>query len=204
MYLHLSPMYILLGIHRLREAGLAWGLMDNLDERPLSIDEIHKFCKMLFLGENVQGSAELPHPRNWMTFMQGLTQVMKNHKPIWNPVSKRQSPWINLSKLHSLYGRAQGGGPSGTSKARGSSIASAASTNNHQSLQQILKRWSHESPNYHKLHPLEHLLVTIPDIFPPTNSRVEPHEYFAKWKTFSKDAFTGSGEELNELLKRGS
>mmetsp|Transcript_26946 Transcript_26946/g.42587 ORF Transcript_26946/g.42587 Transcript_26946/m.42587 type:complete len:113 (-) Transcript_26946:110-448(-) len=68
---------------------------------------------------------------------------------------------------------------------------------------EILQRWSHQPPRYQKLHPLELLLVTIPDVFPPSNTKVEAHGYFLKWKQFSRDVFTDSGDELDELLKRG-
>jgi len=111
VYLHNPWLAYGIGIHRLREAGLAWGLMDALDERPLLIDEIHQFCKMLFLGENRHGEMDLPHPRDWMNFMQRLTQLVKKENQIWNPVSKRKTPWINLAKIRSMYGAAQGQSP---------------------------------------------------------------------------------------------
>ena len=57
-------------------------------------------------------------------------------------------------------------------------------------LTEILKKWSHRPSGYiKKLDHLGHLLVTVPNIFPPKNTKVEPHEYFAKWKRFDKEAF---------------
>ncbi|KAL7526715.1 hypothetical protein ACHAXR_001618, partial [Thalassiosira sp. AJA248-18] len=88
-----------IGIQRLREAGLAWGIIDHLVERPLSLDEIHQFCKMMFIGESRQ---DLPHPRNWTSFIRGLTQLVKKENTTYNPIAKRQTPWINLSKLQSM------------------------------------------------------------------------------------------------------
>ena len=70
-------------------------------------------------------------------------------------------------------------------------------------LEQVIQRWSHQPSDYKRYHSLQHLLVTVPDIFPPTNSKVETHEYFAKWKTLDSGAFEDvSGDELDELLKR--
>ena len=71
-------------------------------------------------------------------------------------------------------------------------------------MTEVLQRWSHQPSDYKTFFPLQHLLVTVPQTFPPTNSKVEPHEYFAKWKTFDREAFADeSGDELKELLKRG-
>ena len=59
------------------------------------------------------------------------------------------------------------------------------------------------SPDCKRLNDLQDLLCTVPSIFPPSNTKVEEHEYFSKWKVFSEEAFSGSsGDELNELLKR--
>ena len=70
-------------------------------------------------------------------------------------------------------------------------------------LEQVIQRWSHQPSDYKRYHSLQHLLVTVPDTFPPTNSKVETHEYFAKWKTLDSGAFEDvSGDELDELLKR--
>mmetsp|Transcript_11546 Transcript_11546/g.28447 ORF Transcript_11546/g.28447 Transcript_11546/m.28447 type:complete len:1057 (-) Transcript_11546:58-3228(-) len=185
-----------IGIHRLREAGLAWGLMTDLDRRPLSLDEIHQFCKLFFIGENNGGMTtdHLPHPRNWMSFVRVLTRILKKHKPVWNPVLRRQSPWINISMLHSMY---RTGGPE-----HQRNLASIASRNDGLSLQQILQRWSHQPPGFQKLKPLDHLLVTFPEVFPPANTKVENHKYFRKWKTFAKDAFANTGDDLDKLLIR--
>jgi hypothetical protein len=72
-------------------------------------------------------------------------------------------------------------------------------------LKEYIQQWSHEGPSYKKLKPLEVLLVDVPNLFPPTNSFVESHEYYFKWKEFSEDAFSGeSGDELKELLRRAS
>ena len=94
----------------------------------------------------------------------------------------------------------------GTSGNGGSAPTSAPANYNDDDLTlvQVLQRWSHEPPDYKKMHSLQDLLVTVPLTFPPNNDKVEPHEYFSKWKTFSREAFAGNGDELKELLKRGT
>lgn len=170
-----------IGIHRMREAGLVWGLVDDMDERPLTLDEIHQFCKMFFLGEKY----DLIHPEDdWERFLEGLEHVLGQQKLVYNPVAKKQTPWIDIQKLDAIYGNGERPPPS--------------------NLQQTLLCWSHQPPAYRDLYPLDHLLVTVPDLFPPNNPDVEGHEYFSRWKAFSKDSFSGcSGDELKELLERG-
>ena len=50
-----------MGLHRLSESGLTPGVMNNMDERQLSLDEIHQQSEMLFLGDD--SSVALPNPR---------------------------------------------------------------------------------------------------------------------------------------------
>merc|ERR1712194_245383 len=93
-----------IGIHRLREAGLAWSLINLLDKRPLTLPEIHEFCAMFFLGESGQRETHLPHPQNWAEFLQSLTHLVKKEKAVWNPVSDRKTSWLSLSKMNEIYG----------------------------------------------------------------------------------------------------
>ena len=74
--------------------------------------------------------------------------------------------------------------------------------NNNMTLEQVIKRWSHEPPKFKSLNPLQDLLVNMPTIFPPHNIKVESHDYFSKWKVFSAEAFTGDYDEVNAVLKR--
>ena len=45
-----------------RQAGLAWGLIENIADRPMSLDEIHQFCFMLFIRE---GRQEVTSKKPW-------------------------------------------------------------------------------------------------------------------------------------------
>ena len=73
-------------MHRLRESGFSPELMDDLDERPLNLDEIHQLCKALFVGED--NSITLPHPTLacWNEFGQALVKLVKREKTQWNPI----------------------------------------------------------------------------------------------------------------------
>jgi len=260
-----------MGLHRLREAGLAPEVMDDLDERPLTLDELYEFCKMLFVGDD--DLINLPHPKkSWNNFFRSLNVLVEKEKLQWNPVKRKSMPWINLSKLESKYehyGQSShahhlhhGGYPQSQARSepyhyqrstsnrsqepersssnnsqepqrsssnhsqeaprqqqqsRPSSKSSpgpppprkhghtAAAGNKNLTLKEVLKRWSHQPSDYKTSYPLGHLLVTVPQTFPPTNNKVEPHEYFAKWKEIDKEAFADEkGDDLKELLKRAT
>jgi hypothetical protein len=109
VYLHNPWLTYGIGLHRLREAGLATDLIDDLDEKGFSLDQIHKFCTEIFLSDiSAKRGNSLPHPRkDWTAFMDRLEQLMKREKLQWNPVKNRQTPWIDLRKLDSLYGRSK-------------------------------------------------------------------------------------------------
>lgn len=93
----------------------------------------------------------------------------------------------------------------GSPSMRRKSSVEGSTTRGSQSSQLDLKvaieNWSYKAPK--ELRPLETLLVQVPTLFPPINQAVEPHDYFAKWKEFSADAFENEcGDELKEWLKR--
>ena len=101
------------GFHRLREAGLSPDLLDGLDERPLTLDEVHQFCTIMFLGDDSQTQIPLPpyQPATiaetgrvswlqaWTPFMRALKKIVDREKLQWNPVYKQMMPWINCAKL---------------------------------------------------------------------------------------------------------
>ena len=260
VYLHNPWLTYSIGLHRLREAGFAPEVIDDIDERPLNLDEIHQLCTMLFLGEH--GGTDLPHPkRHWSEFMHTLRDLVEKEKPQWNPVKKATTPWINLRKLDAMHGRrgrsstsssstsgyprraSQDGGTRERrqrhtvhnaqqfqpepSRSREPPADEPRSTNHHGqeprqrrqtvhsgirtaaprkdlTLTEVIARWSHQPPDHEStFYPLAHLLVTVPDTFPPKNTKVEPHEYFAKWKTIEPEAFEDEDEDtLKELLKK--
>ncbi|KAL7522496.1 hypothetical protein ACHAWX_007197 [Stephanocyclus meneghinianus] len=103
VYLHNPWLTYGLGLHRLREVGLAWSILDAMDERPLSIDELYQFCNcFLILGHHSQG--HLPHPRfSWTSFLQALSALLQSERMQWNPVLGRLTPWMDLVKMNAIY-----------------------------------------------------------------------------------------------------
>ena len=92
-----------IGLHRLREAGLLPEIFGRLDEQPLTLDQLHEFCKTFLVGDN--RCIDLPHPRSsWNGFFETLRFLIDKEKNQWNPVKKKVMPWIDLDKLLSIHG----------------------------------------------------------------------------------------------------
>jgi len=103
VYLHNPWLTYTLGMHRLRESGLAPKMMDAMDERSLTLDEIHSLSTMLFMGEDSSGF-DLPHPQmDQNKFLTTLTKLVKKGPTQWNSIKNRMMPWIDLRKLESMY-----------------------------------------------------------------------------------------------------
>merc|ERR1719491_570021 len=195
-----------IGLHRLRESGLAWGFLDCLDERPLTFDEIWQLCCDLFVDGKGQ---KLHHPdKHFGKFMKDLLHIMKKEKLQYNPVKKKTTCWIDLNKLERMYRdqhpRPSPSGPKVQQKGQAAtSKPSAPRIKQPESLQEVIQAWSHQPPDYDTMQPLATLLVSVPNkLFHPTNIFVESHEYFEKWTVISAEAFSENGDELSTLLKR--
>jgi len=289
VYLHNPWLTYSKGLHRLRESGLAPDILGDLDERPLTLDEVHQLCILLFIGDDT--SIHLPlapyQPtsirqlrraswvQNWFPFITALEGLVKKEELQWNPIKKKMMPWIDLDKLESSlkdqtafpyhYERSasqpkisqtsqqaasrhnvrQTSNGNSESFQRSSSRPNVGQTSNGNSsrgrdpegdipaqprnrrqfrlaqsmpileretttfgkneltLEETIRRWSHKKPDYKTSNSLQHLLVTLPQTFPPRNDMVEDHEYFAKWKKLDKECFTDmGGDELKSLLQR--
>lgn len=228
-------------------------LMDLLDEKPFTLEQIRQWCVEFFVGRS---HVFLRHPTlDWDGFIEDINDLLQRERQIYNPVKNKLCDWIDVEKLNSMYQRhtrrklhlKKHVSMSGVRKNNPLSASMKDQTSNHHrrynhiaasmrepagyrrttyngdtnsspysqtappdspcrqnnvpDLRVTMKNWSHRTPN--ELRPLETLLVEVPLLFPPHNQAVEPHEYFAKWKEFSEDAFEGeSGNELKELLKR--
>lgn len=91
-----------LSLHRVRVLGCAYPILDALDEHALSPSEVRDLCSLLFVEA-------LPDPMlDWVAFVTALSLVVAREPPQWNPVSKTMCPWIDLYRLHAIYG---GGNP---------------------------------------------------------------------------------------------
>jgi Mg-chelatase subunit ChlD len=90
-----------LPLHRIREMGFSHKLLDLLDERQLSVDELRDFFFLLFGPENFDG---VPDPQlDWKGFSDHLAVILKKEKNQWNPMTKKMAPWIDLKILNKTY-----------------------------------------------------------------------------------------------------
>jgi hypothetical protein len=104
VYLHNPWLTYGIGIHRLREAGLGTALMDALDEKSLSLEEIHEFCTEFFIGNQ---SISLNSPCNdFPGFIMELEKILLKEKLVYNPCKKKLCPWIDVDKLKTMFRRA--------------------------------------------------------------------------------------------------
>ena len=190
VYLHNPWLTYSLGLHRLREAGLAWKGLGELDERTFTLDEIHKLCTELFGMDR----RDLPRPGDdWDGFVEALHRLNKRESPQYSAVKKRKTSWIDLRKLES---RKKDNRSSRSRSSRKSSQTGELT------LDDYVNNWAYDSSNGGSLRPLAVLLVTVEDTFPPYNKSVEPHDYFSGWRPLPEDVFEECGEELHYLLKR--
>lgn len=104
VYLHNPWLTYGIGIHRMREAGLGTELMDELDEKSLSLDEIHEFCTEFFIGDQ---DIPLSNPcHDFPGFVSDLERILLKEKLAWNPCKKKLCPWIDVDKLKRMFRRA--------------------------------------------------------------------------------------------------
>ena len=76
-------------------------VFDLLDEKRLSVSEMRDLLTLL-IGA---AAMDLPHPEiEWAGFEAALSECLKHVAPVYDPVRKQHSPWVNLSKLRSCYG----------------------------------------------------------------------------------------------------
>lgn len=115
VYLHNPWLTYSIGVHRLREMGLAPDVLGNLDQRPLTLDEIHQLCLMLFVGDDSDIYLPLPPYQptmrsqlrrqswlnSWIPFIVAIEELVGKERLQWNPVRRRMMPWIDLKKLES-------------------------------------------------------------------------------------------------------
>lgn len=84
-----------LPLHRFREGGFRCRLADLLDERKLTKDELREFSAFMF-GESLAFDG-LPDPQvDWDGFRKALDRLQKGEDKVYNPISKTNTPWIQL------------------------------------------------------------------------------------------------------------
>jgi hypothetical protein len=102
VYRHNSWLTYGIGLHRAREAGLGADIMDHLDKRPLSVNELYEWCMSMFVWDSELVS--MRHPaKDWSGFISDLQGFLKEEKMVWNPIKKKLCPWIDVALLESIY-----------------------------------------------------------------------------------------------------
>jgi hypothetical protein len=89
-----------LPLHRCREMGFHHRLLDLLDERKFTLDEICDFLRLLFGNSAIQTD---PHA-DWDAFMSEVKKLIATEDRTYNSVRKRITPWINVWRLEWMYG----------------------------------------------------------------------------------------------------
>ncbi len=106
IYQHNPWMNYAMPLHRLREMGFHNHVLDTIDERPLTLEEVRDYCMLLFEVNQCDG---LPDPcTNWEGFVANVDRLMNKEKLQWNPIEKKKMPWIDMEKLNKIYGKNAG------------------------------------------------------------------------------------------------
>jgi hypothetical protein len=88
-------------LHLLRQFGVSIKELDMLDEKPLTADQIRDVCAIMF-GGTVD---EYPHPAvDAKGFVANVQRRNKLEPNVWNPVTKRMSPWIDPAAMKEIVG----------------------------------------------------------------------------------------------------
>jgi hypothetical protein len=95
-----------LPLHRCREMGYQHSLIDSLDERSFTRDEISEFLYLLFGAEAMEKAPDIH--TDWKGFDEALQQIVSNESKIWNPSTHQTEPWINMKQLSRMYGEHKG------------------------------------------------------------------------------------------------
>mmetsp|Transcript_13377 Transcript_13377/g.26743 ORF Transcript_13377/g.26743 Transcript_13377/m.26743 type:complete len:373 (-) Transcript_13377:92-1210(-) len=86
-------------MHRLREFGILIKEMDVMDSDKLSLDQIRKFCSIIFGG----AVDNYPHPElDFKAFLTAVDGENKRTFKVWDPMTKRPKDWIDKKKLGQL------------------------------------------------------------------------------------------------------
>lgn len=95
-----------LPLHRCREMGFQHSLIDSLDERRLTKDELSEFLFLLFGAEVFENAPDIH--TDWNGFYAALQHVVSNESKIWNPTTRQTEPWIDMKHLSQMYGEKKG------------------------------------------------------------------------------------------------
>lgn len=100
IYEHNKWINYALPLHRAREMGFHHRMFDLLDERRLTLDEVREYFTFLFNPP----SNSLPDPVvNFKGFLKAAQKLLQKEPKQYNPISKKETPWVDLKKLAKAY-----------------------------------------------------------------------------------------------------
>eukprot|EP00595_Chromulina_sp_UTEXLB2642_P002381 CAMPEP_0196767484 /NCGR_PEP_ID=MMETSP1095-20130614/41684_1 /TAXON_ID=96789 ORGANISM="Chromulina nebulosa, Strain UTEXLB2642" /NCGR_SAMPLE_ID=MMETSP1095 /ASSEMBLY_ACC=CAM_ASM_000446 /LENGTH=289 /DNA_ID=CAMNT_0042135885 /DNA_START=578 /DNA_END=1447 /DNA_ORIENTATION=- len=90
-------------LHRLREFGASMKVIDLLDEKILSNEQVRDVCTAILSDGK---SIDIPHPEiNFKEFIR-ITKLYNNKKTLC-PNTCKMKPWIDIEKIKHIYGTKQ-------------------------------------------------------------------------------------------------
>jgi hypothetical protein len=91
-----------LPLHRMRMMGFSNRILDILDERKLSKDELREFFRILFGNSSLDG---VPDPDvDWKGFLASIARLVEKEKCVANPITRKLEPWVNMKRLRKDFG----------------------------------------------------------------------------------------------------
>jgi hypothetical protein len=92
-----------LPLHRCREWGFPNRLLDLLDEKSLTLEEMREFLQLLFCETRFED--DLPDPAlDWNEFVMCVSRMVDREERPWNPMKKKPTPWIDVRQLDRCFG----------------------------------------------------------------------------------------------------
>jgi hypothetical protein len=92
-----------LPLHRMREMGFHDRLFDLIDQSKLSRSDIRDVCALILGDTKFDG---VPDPAvDWAGFINSISHLVQTEEQQWNPIKKRQKPWISINRLNRVYGK---------------------------------------------------------------------------------------------------
>ena len=77
--------------------------MDELDEKPFTLEQIRQWCTEFFVGEE---NFFIRHPTlDWNGFIDDVRALLKREKQVFNPVKNKLCDWMDMHKLQNMYRR---------------------------------------------------------------------------------------------------
>lgn len=88
-------------LHRCREMGFHTRVLDLLDERLLTKDELMDFLKVIFSEASMLNCPD-PHT-DWKKFTAFLQALLDLERENYNPLSKKKTQWVDMRRLNKCY-----------------------------------------------------------------------------------------------------